>query len=524
MTECFGPNGGTIDPTTGRLVPDVGYTPLDPNDPNDDYDCASIAAAGIDICDYIAQFPNSNIATLDCDGGGVDNLTECFGPNGGTIDPVTGELIPDAGYTPNDPADASDECTAVIAAGLDICAIINGDAPHPLASLDCDGGGVDNLTECNAGFDPADSSDECDSAIAANVDICSIIMNNPNHPLAMLDCDGGGVDNLTECQAGTDPSNAGDDCTAAITAGLDICAILAADATHPLATADCDGGGVDNATECARGGDPSDSDDDCSDEVPTITVNGPNCAGDPIELMTSSTGTNFEWIGPLGASQSTLMMPGLTTGTPSTTIDSSNPAYLSGDWRVRITDANGCVSLSDPIGIGINDVPLAIIINNGDVCDGEVVQLAANTVPGATYAWYDAEPAMGGVLISQDQAIEFFDMAPATYTYFLQVDANGCPSEVASSSITVNELPSNVPDFAYMSNIDCAAADLSLSANATGNGPFTYLWTGPNGFTSTLENPVIPGAATLSNGSYTCLLYTSPSPRDATLSRMPSSA
>ena len=36
------------------------------------------------------------------------------------------------------------------------------------------------------------------------------------------------------------------------------------------------------------------------------------------------------------------------------------------------------------------------------------------------------------------------------------------------------------------------------------------------------ENPVIVGTSPVIN--YSCLLYTSPSPRDATLSRMPSSA
>ncbi len=42
----------------------------------------------------------------------------------------------------------------------DICSQINGDASHPLASLDCDGGGKDNITECAEGLDPSDPSDD----------------------------------------------------------------------------------------------------------------------------------------------------------------------------------------------------------------------------------------------------------------------------------------------------------------------------------------------------------------------------
>ena len=41
-----------------------------------------------------------------------------------------------------------------------------------------------------------------------------------------------------------------------------LCEILNADPTHPLATADCDKGGIDNITECLNGGDPTDPIDD----------------------------------------------------------------------------------------------------------------------------------------------------------------------------------------------------------------------------------------------------------------------
>ena len=44
------------------------------------------------------------------------------------------------------------------------------------------------------------------------------------------------------------------------------------------------------------------------------------------------------------------------------------------------------------------------------------------------------------------------------------------------------------------------------------------------GYQSDLESELFLMAATYLAGENTCLLYTSPSPRDATLSRMPSSA
>jgi len=52
----------------------------------------------------------------------------------------------------------------------------------------------------------------------------------------------------------------------------------------------------------------------------------------------------------------------------------------------------------------------------------------------------------------------------------------------------------------------CAGNTITLSATA---GATTYSWTGPNGFTSNLQNPTIPNATPLDSGTYT-LNYTTP--------------
>ena len=49
----------------------------------------------------------------------------------------------------------------------------------------------------------------------------------------------------------------------------------------------------------------------------------------------------------------------------------------------------------------------------------------------------------------------------------------------------------------------CAGATLNLNASATGDATITYSWTGPNGFTSTLQNPSIPAATVAASGTYT---------------------
>lgn len=60
----------------------------------------------------------------------------------------------------------------------------------------------------------------------------------------------------------------------------------------------------------------------------------------------------------------------------------------------------------------------------------------------------------------------------------------------------------------------CAGQTLLLTANQVVGG--TYQWTGPNGFSSTLQNPVIPNATVANAGTYT-LVVTDPSGTDTAL-------
>ena len=52
----------------------------------------------------------------------------------------------------------------------------------------------------------------------------------------------------------------------------------------------------------------------------------------------------------------------------------------------------------------------------------------------------------------------------------------------------------------------CAGATLQLSTGAVAGA--TYSWTGPNGFTSSLQNPTIPGATPAATGLYSVTVTT----------------
>ena len=119
---------------------------------------------------------------------------------------------------------------------MDICAIVLANPTSPLATADCDGGGIDNLTECMSGENPSDPSDDCMTAIQEGIDICAIIAVNPSSPLANLDCDGGGIINSVECANGNDPADPVDDiqdCMDIVSSGIDLCAFLIANPNSP---------------------------------------------------------------------------------------------------------------------------------------------------------------------------------------------------------------------------------------------------------------------------------------------------
>ncbi len=64
--------------------------------------------------------------------------------------------------------------------------------------------------------------------------------------------------------------------------------------------------------------------------------------------------------------------------------------------------------------------------------------------------------------------------------------------------------PSSSPT--ALPNPICEGNTLNLTANPTGGiAPFTFVWTGPNGFTSTLQNPTIPNVVLANAGVYSLI-------------------
>ncbi len=145
---------------------------------------------------------------------------------------------------------------------------------------------------------------------------------------------------------------------------------------------------------------------------------------------------------------------------------------------------------------------------DGSLCDGGTIpSLSVEVDAGLEANWFDA--AMGGNMISSNSLTytPSGPLAPGTYTFY--VESRDAASDCTSDFRTEVELTVNDNPIADPSNNGpaCEGNDFNLMAgNSGGVGPFTYSWTGPDGFVSADANPVIFDVTNANAGDYTVLI------------------
>ena len=170
---------------------------------------------------------------------------------------------------------------------------------------------------------------------------------------------------------------------------------------------------------------------------------------------------------------------------------------LSAGTYTNITvTINGCQSAdAGPITLTDPGNPTSpTVSNNGPLCSGATLSLAASTIPGATYSW------TGPSFTSSQQNPTIPNVGVANSgQYSVTVTLNNCTSTPATTNVVVNPTPvitasSNAPL--------CEGGTLNL--NATTVAGATYTWSGP-AFTSTNQNATILNATTAMAGLYTAV-------------------
>ncbi|RYE10153.1 MAG: hypothetical protein EOP51_33170, partial [Sphingobacteriales bacterium] len=216
----------------------------------------------------------------------------------------------------------------------------------------------------------------------------------------------------------------------------------------------------------------------------TLTANVSNGTGTIGYQWQSGTSASGTWTNIIGATSVSYMPSASTSGT----------FY----YKVLVTvNGSACNNANDVKTITVTTLPTATS-NKTDVnCFGGATGSMSVTPAGGTapYTYVIAGPTVNTTGASSGV---FNGLAAGSYTITV-TDAKGCTTTTTQN---VNQ-PATLVVTASSNSPVCLANSLNLTTNITGGTlPFTFSWTGPNGFSSTTQNPSIANATNTAAGSY----------------------
>ena len=225
--------------------------------------------------------------------------------------------------------------------------------------------------------------------------------------------------------------------------------------------------------------------------TPTLSSNSMVCPNSPINLTASSGFTNYTWTSPVSTQ---------TTAAGSLSIPNANPA-LAGTYTVIGRTAQGCTATATAVVDLIPTSPIAVTANP-NACQGGVINLTANA-PGATgYSWtgplaYSStlqNPVLNNVQPNQ----------AGVYTVTATFSGTGPNTCTTTNTSTVSVVPAGTVLINPIADV-CHNATINFTGP---NGGTQYDWTGPAGFSSSLQNPSIANADVIHQGIYNLSITT----------------
>ncbi len=227
-------------------------------------------------------------------------------------------------------------------------------------------------------------------------------------------------------------------------------------------------------------------------DPPSPTSNGPLCQDGGVNLMLLANPPlggpfTYAWSGPSGF-VSNVQNPMII-----------NPIVAnSGIYVVTVTDPSGSSAGSVNVVVLPKPNQPLITASNSVVCQGNNITLSVPPYTGATvvYTWTGPGGAVG--MNSPNLNINNAQSTDAG-AYTVQVEVDGCMSNTSPPfNLTVNPLPA-APVPTSNSPV-CDGDTLRLFANMPGMQ--SYSWSGPSGFVSSDENPVLINPAVINSGVY----------------------
>jgi gliding motility-associated-like protein len=208
----------------------------------------------------------------------------------------------------------------------------------------------------------------------------------------------------------------------------------------------------------------------------TISVNSPVCYGGTISFTNTVTnGNTYNWSGP-NSFVSSLQSPVITNAT----------SNMSGVYYCTVTSVHSCTASAN-VNVTTFQAPL-VINSNSTICAGSSLNLTANGT--GNYSWTGPN----GFTSNQQNPVLIPTSALASGNYIVNAVLAGNCSASATTAVIVNT--TNVT--ASNDGPICSGNNLQLNANGIG----TFVWSGPNGFSSTQQNPLLSGVTSSASGVY----------------------
>lgn len=221
----------------------------------------------------------------------------------------------------------------------------------------------------------------------------------------------------------------------------------------------------------------------CVDEVGEITATG------------SGTGSLI-WY---DANQVQIEVDAMPPATGSLTV---GPFATAGTYFFYVSENDGnCESQLEEIEVVVGEALFAPVAEGDTICEGETATITAIGT-GGVINWY-ADGALTIPLSSGSQYTT--DVLTATTSFWATESFGSCEGPAVEVEVVVNPLPAT-PTASSNAPI-CEGETLTLFASSVFGA--TYEWTGPNGFTSNLQNPTIDNVTEANNQGIYSVVVTS---------------
>ncbi len=229
--------------------------------------------------------------------------------------------------------------------------------------------------------------------------------------------------------------------------------------------------------------------------LPTVSVSPTSATiiSGNSQSLTASGATSYSWSPSTGLSATT---GGTVTASPTTTTT----------YTVTGTDGNGCENLANTVITVSSSLSGGVIGSNQSICSGgdPVAFTSTSAASGGTgnytYEWeYSTNSGSSWTSISSSNKVIYDAPNGITVTtLYRRKVADGSNTEYSNTiTVTVNAKPTITTS--NITHVSCkwySDGSIDVSVNG-GTSPYTYSWTGPLGYSSSVEDPTF-----LLSGSY----------------------